>query len=74
MKHHEYQLYYGGFKKKLKNSKYCATCGIITKIPTFIWPPPQHKINVRSHKKQTVLPRYKLKYKSWKPLVLSKKN
>jgi len=31
MKHHLYQLYYGGFKEKLINHYYCETCrGIIT--------------------------------------------
>ncbi len=26
MKHHLYQIYYGGFKIKLKNNFYCLTC------------------------------------------------
>ncbi len=29
MKHHEYQVYYGGFKKKLKNKFYCKDCNAI---------------------------------------------
>ncbi len=26
MKHHLYQIYYGGFKQKLANWYYCETC------------------------------------------------
>ncbi len=29
MKHHEYQIYYGGFKIKLKNLFWCKQCKII---------------------------------------------
>jgi len=29
MKHHEYQMYYGGFKVKLTNILYCKTCRMI---------------------------------------------
>jgi len=29
MKHHLYQLYYGGFKYKIKNTYYCQTCDLI---------------------------------------------
>ncbi len=56
MKHHEYQIYYGGFKIKLLKYYYCKECGIIN------WKKPnQHQKNhVRSHKKQTVIPRLKL--------------
>ncbi len=53
MKHHEYQIYYGGFKIKLKGYLYCKDCLLVTTIM-------KHKKilnNVRSHKKQTVKPR-----------------
>ncbi len=26
MKHHEYQIYYGGFKRKVKGLYYCKDC------------------------------------------------
>ncbi len=29
MKHHLYQIYYGGFKHKLKNWKYCKECNLV---------------------------------------------
>ncbi len=29
MKHHEYQIYYGGFKKILKGVKICEQCKLI---------------------------------------------
>ncbi len=50
MKHHKYQIYYGGFKIKLKDIYYCKDCKLIVS---------------RSHKKPTGLPRYKLEYKKW---------
>ncbi len=51
MKHHEYQIYYGGFKKKLNKMYFCEDCNkILTKL--------QHQIIVRSHKKQTDKPRH----------------
>ncbi len=47
--HHEYQIYYGGFKIKLKKMYFCEDCNmVLTKL--------KHQIikgNVRSHKKQT---------------------
>ncbi len=52
MKHHEYTIYYGGFKKKLKGYIYCDICGLQTRY--------QHdhtQKNVRSHKKPTGKPR-----------------
>ncbi len=54
MKHHEYQIYYGGFKIKLKNWKYCETCDTIAQKNSFS---PYHSNIVRSHKKQTGKPR-----------------
>ncbi len=51
MKHHEYQLYYGGFKKTntyTKNFIYCELCGIIKKHNH------PHKIISWSHKKPKV--------------------
>ncbi len=48
MKHHEYQIYYGGFKIKLVDLIYCKEC-------KSIMHPSQHKTttkyHVRSHKK-----------------------
>jgi len=41
MKHHEYQIYYGGFKIKIPY-KYCKICGIFTNT----------KRNNKIHKKQ----------------------
>ncbi len=33
MKHHLYQIYYGGFKEKLTGKYYCKTCnGIIQNL------------------------------------------
>ncbi len=75
MKHHEYQIYYGGFKIKLKNIKYCPDCKN-TIQSGFIYNKHQHELQIeimlRSQKKQTGLPRYKLKYKKWN--VIPKKN
>ncbi len=59
MKHHEYQIYYGGIKEKLPRIAYCKTCGAIVRSPS-------HKTvlfistilkDVPSHKKQTAKPR-----------------
>ncbi len=53
-KHHEYQIYYGGFKIKLVDLIYCKEC-------KSIMHPSQHKTttkyHVRSHKNQTGGPR-----------------
>ncbi len=54
MKHHEYQLYYGGVKEKIAKLAYCKDCGAIVTSP-------QHKIIAWSHKKLTGKPR-KYKY------------
>ncbi len=77
MKHHEYQIYYGGFKIKLKGIYFCKQCGtLISKNHTkrltrknifFKLPYP---INVPSHKKQTDNPRDYIRYKN----VIQEKN
>ncbi len=51
MKHHEYQIYYGGFKEKLYNTYYCKTCGAVVNQKHKILFFKINKINVRSHKK-----------------------
>ncbi len=48
MKHHEYQIYYGGFKVAIDTLAYCKDCNAIVKTPNH---KKQLKINVRSHKK-----------------------
>ncbi len=63
MKHHEYQIYYGGFKIKLLKTKYCEACDLVRSNGCF---PELHYKNyteiqlegfVRSHKKRTAGPR-----------------
>ncbi len=57
MKHHEYQIYYGGFKIKLKKMVYCIDCDLVRSTGCL---PERHYMDkiVRSHKKQTDKPRY----------------
>ncbi len=52
MKHHEYQIYYGGFKIKLPNIRYCKTCHqiIYTKDRKFYIN--EHQKNIPSPKNQ----------------------
>ncbi len=57
MKHHEYQIYYGGFKILLPYLYYCKDCKSIINLNGNIDNRQDHKINVPSHKKQTGLPR-----------------
>ncbi len=66
--HHEYQIYYGGFKKKLKRMYFCETCNqVLTKL--------QHQIIRGSHKKQTGLTRIQEEiYTQGGKYVLPKKN
>ncbi len=53
MKHHEYQIYYGGFKIKLKGIYFCKQCGtLISKNHTT-----KLKRQCVNHKKQMVRPR-----------------
>ncbi len=75
MKHHEYQIYYGGFKIKLPNIRYCKTCHMIvyTKDRKFylephdkVTQPPKNQS--RSHKKRTVKTR---KFKFSLPVPVS---
>ncbi len=57
-KHHEYQIYYGGFKILIKDTKYCKDCNYIyNSKDELLKHKKQQKINVRSHKKQTEKPR-----------------
>ncbi len=35
MKHHLYQIYYGGFKIKIKNFYYCKICDLSNDSPMF---------------------------------------
>ncbi len=72
MKHHEYQIYYGGFKIKLKNKFYCLTCGIV-KQNHKPWNSSKTLKIVRSHKKQAGVLAYKRMLTSERN-VIQKKN
>ncbi len=62
MKHHEYTIYLGGFKKPLEKITYCKDCHNTYPFMGFIYTKKQHRIQkeiqqkqqknlVRSHKK-----------------------
>ncbi len=71
MKHHEYQLYYGGHKYLLAFHTYCEDCHKIIKgFENRIAHQQLQKNHVRSHKKQTGKPRFHI----YRKHVIPKKN
>ncbi len=67
MKHHEYQIYYGGFKNKIESLAYCYDCSAIVASP-------EHKIliKLKNHKTTKVQQSSIPKRKGYSPIARRK--